>query len=66
MKETAFECERVIDLRRWGISRDDSFLQRVKKRSYKYYTNFHSVRAWIPMPTDDVNNNPNLEQLPGW
>lgn len=66
MKETAFECERVIDLRRWGISRDDSFLQRVKKRSYKYYTNFNSVRAWIPMPTDDVNNNPNLEQLPGW
>lgn len=66
MKETAFECERVIDLRRWGISRDDSFLQRVKKRSYKYYTNFNSVRAWVPMPTDDVNNNPNLEQLPGW
>lgn len=66
MKETAFECERMIDLRRWGISRDDSFLQRVKKRSYKYYTNFNSVRAWVPMPTDDVNNNPNLEQLPGW
>lgn len=66
MKETAFECERLIDLRRWGISRNDSFLQRVKKRSYKYYTNFNSVRAWIPMPTDDVNNNPNLSQLPGW
>lgn len=66
MKESAFECERLIDLRRWGISYNSSFLEKVKKRSYKYYANFTSVRAWLPMPTDDVNNNPNLSQLPGW
>ena len=66
MKESAFECERLIDLRRWGISYNSSFLEKVKKRSYKYYANFTSVRAWLPMPTDDVNNNPNLSQLSGW
>ena len=66
MKETAFECERLVDLRRWGISRDDDFLNRVKKRSNKYSLYFNKVRAWIPMPIDDVNNNPNLEQLTGW
>lgn len=66
MKETAFECERLVDLRRWGISYDSSFLQKVKNRSSKYMNNFTTVRAWLPMPTDDVNNNPNLSQLDGW
>lgn len=66
MKESAFECERLIDLRRWGLSSDSNFLSKVKRRSYKYYANYTAVRAWLPMPTDDVNNNPNLSQLPGW
>lgn len=66
MKESAFECERLLDLRRWGISYDNTFLAKVKERSSKYNNNFTSVRAWLPMPTDDVNNNPNLSQLPGW
>lgn len=66
MKEAAFECERFVDLRRWGISSNSNFLSKVKKRSYKYYANFTPVRAWLPMPTDDVNNNPNLSQLLGW
>lgn len=66
MKESAFECERLVDLRRWGISRDNDLLQRVGKRSVKYETNFTQVRAWLPMPIDDVNNNPNLSQLAGW
>lgn len=66
MKECALECERFIDIRRWGISFDSDFLTRVKKRSYKYYANFTPVRAWIPMPTADVNNNPNLSQIEGW
>lgn len=66
MKENAFECERFVDLRRWGISFNSNFLSKVKKRSYKYNQNFTPVRAWIPMPTNDVNNNPNLSQLSGW
>jgi len=66
LKETAYELERFVDIRRWGISRDDEFLAKVKKRSSKYQQNFTPVRAWIPLPTDDVNNNPNLEQLSGW
>lgn len=66
LKETAYELDRFTDIRRWGISRDNDFLARVKERSSKYKKNFTPVRAWIPLPTDDVNNNPNLEQLPGW
>jgi len=66
MKESAFECERFVDLRRWGISFDTNFLSKVKKRSYKYNANFTPTRAWLPMPTNDVNNNPNLSQLEGW
>jgi len=66
MKESLFELERFVDIRRWGVSRDNEFLAKVKKRSYKYNANFTPVRAWIPLPTDDVNNNPNLSQLSGW
>ncbi|MBQ1619272.1 MAG: RagB/SusD family nutrient uptake outer membrane protein [Bacteroidales bacterium] len=66
LKETAYELDRFTDIRRWGISRDNEFLAKVKKRSYKYNANFTPVRAWIPLPTDDVKNNPNLEQLTGW
>lgn len=67
MKESAFECERLIDIRRWGIGQENSKVTaKAKKRSYKYYTNYKPVQAWIPMPTADVNNNPNLSQLPGW
>lgn len=66
LKETAYELDRFVDIRRWGISRDSDFLAKVKKRSYKYNANFTPVRAWIPLPTDDVNNNPNLSQLAGW
>jgi hypothetical protein len=66
MKESCFETERLVDIRRWGLSRDNEFLAKVKKRSYKYNANFTPVRAWLPLPTDDVQNNPNLSQLPGW
>ncbi len=66
MKESLFELDRLVDIRRWGVSRDNDYLAKVKKRSYKYNANFTPVRAWIPLPTDDVQNNPNLDQLPGW
>lgn len=66
MKEGAFELDRLMDIRRWGLSYDNDYLAKVKKRSYKYHANFTPVRAWIPLPTDDVQNNPNLEQLKGW
>ena len=66
MKESLFELDRLVDIRRWGVSRDNEYLAKVKKRSYKYNANFTPVRAWIPLPTDDVQNNPNLDQLPGW
>lgn len=66
VKESAFEAERLVDIRRWGISYDADFLAKVKKRSDKYNDNFTSIRAWLPMPTGDVNNNPNLDQLAGW
>lgn len=66
MKESCFETERLVDIRRWGLSRDNEYLAKVKKRSYKYNANFTPVRAWLPLPTDDVQNNPKLNQLPGW
>ena len=66
MKESCFETERLVDIRRWGLSRDSDYLAKVKKRSYKYNANFTPVRAWLPLPTDDVQNNPNLSQLSGW
>ncbi|MDR0976400.1 MAG: RagB/SusD family nutrient uptake outer membrane protein [Prevotellaceae bacterium] len=66
MKESAMEWERLVDLRRMGLAFDNAFLTRVKQRAAKYNANFTPVRAWIPMPTADVNNNPNLDQIPGW
>lgn len=67
MKETCFEGDRIVDLRRWGVGDMSSdFYKKVAARSSKYDKNFAPHKVWIPMPSNDVNNNPNLNQIEGY
>lgn len=67
MKESCFESDRLVDLRRWGVADTNSaFYKRVAARSSKYRTQFQPHKAWMPIPNSEVNNNPNLEQVEGF
>lgn len=65
-KEICFEYDRFIDLRRWGLGRDDEYTDEVKARSTKYKDNFSKGKEWLPIPRSDVDNNPNLTQNEGY
>lgn len=66
MKESCFEGDRLVDLRRWGVADMGDFYKKVSARSSKYQRNFAPHKAWMPIPNAEVNNNPNLEQVEGY
>lgn len=66
MKETAFECERFVDQRRWGIGEMGAYFKKVTKRSLKFKENFEAFKVWLPIPTAEVSNNENLSQNEGY
>lgn len=67
MKESCFEGDRLVDLRRWGVAdMSGDFYKKVAARSSKYKDNFQPHKAWMPIPNSEVNNNPNLDQVEGY
>lgn len=67
MKESCFESDRFVDLRRWGVGdMNGDFYKKVAARSGKYKTNFASHKVWMPIPLSEVTNNPNLTQNEGY
>ena len=67
MKETCFESERNVNLRRWGIGDTSSALyKRAAARSSKYEKQFAPHKVWIPIPQSEEANNPNLNQIEGY
>ena len=66
-KETCFESDRTVDLRRWGVGdMSGNFYKKVAARSSKYDKNFAPHKVWMPIPNGEVNNNPNLTQVEGY
>ena len=65
-KETCFEYDRFIDLRRWGLGTDAAFTAKIKARAQKYADNFTDGKEWLPIPRSEVDNNPNLTQNKGF
>ena len=65
-KETAFECERFVDIRRWGIGEMGAYYRKVANRSDKFDKDFQAHKIWLPIPLNDVTNNPNLTQNAGY
>ena len=65
-KETSFECERFVDIRRWGIGDMGSYYQKIAKRSDKFNKDFQAHKIWLPIPISEVDNNPNLNQNQGY
>lgn len=67
MKETCFESDRRVDLKRWGVGNmSGEFYQKVAARSSKYLRNFAPHKVWMPIPNGEVSNNPNLNQVDGY
>lgn len=65
-KETSFECERFVDIRRWGIGDMGAYYQKIAKRSDKFNKDFQAYKIWLPIPTSEVDNNSNLNQNDGY
>jgi len=65
-KEIFSEYDRFFDLRRYGIGKDASYLKEVQDRCGKYATNWKPGHQWLPIPTNEVTNNPNLDQVSGF
>ena len=62
--ETAFECIRWIDLKRWGF--DDATLKDLQKRDVDYNNFVLGKHERLPLPQRECDNNPNLEQNPNY
>lgn len=65
-KESCFECERFVDIRRWGVGRGGDYTKRLQARSDKYLDQFKSYMVWLPIPLSEVDNNPNVNQNDGY
>lgn len=76
--ELAFEEHRFFDIRRWLIGEqtqkvvyehdvfkklDGSFVYTVKVWERRVFQPKHNL---LPLPQSEVNNNPNMQQNPGW
>lgn len=76
--ELAFEEHRFFDIRRWMIGEqtqkvvyehdvfkklDGSFVYTVKVWERRVFQSKHNL---LPLPQSEVNNNPNMQQNPGW
>lgn len=60
--ETAFECIRWIDTKRWGIN-DQTALTEYKARDTDYNNFIIGKSIRMPIPQSEVDNNPNLDQI---
>ncbi|MEO9894149.1 RagB/SusD family nutrient uptake outer membrane protein [Aurantibacter sp.] len=65
VKELAIEGNRMFDLNRWGIAAD-RFEQNPEFRSNSLGTFIRGRHEYLPIPAQDVEANPNLNQNPGW
>jgi starch-binding outer membrane protein, SusD/RagB family len=76
--ELAFEDHRFFDIRRWVIGEqtqktvyehdvlkkpDGSFVYSIRVWERRVYQPRHNL---LPIPQSEVNNNPNMQQNPGW
>lgn len=80
--ELAFEQKRYWDLRRWKIAKDvmdgkvftAMYIYKEDDGSFTYERKslmvgtavFKDYMYFMPIPLDEINKNPNLEQNPGW
>lgn len=65
VRELAIEGNRMFDLNRWGIAAD-RFEQNPEFRSNSQGVFIRGKHEYLPIPSQDVESNPNLEQNPGY
>ncbi|MGQ8335340.1 RagB/SusD family nutrient uptake outer membrane protein [Sunxiuqinia sp. A32] len=62
MIEFVFEGQRFYDLRRWGLLQ-----QEISNSDKRGRENFDPEKhQYLPIPQSEMDNNPKMEQLPGW
>jgi len=64
--ELPLECQRWIDLKRWGILDNQSGIDEVKQRDPDYNNFILNKSSRLPLPQSEVDNNPNLKQNPNY
>ncbi|TYR34479.1 RagB/SusD family nutrient uptake outer membrane protein [Sphingobacterium phlebotomi] len=62
--ELASEGHRWADIKRWGLLDTQSGVDELKQRDVDFNNFVIGRNRSLPIPSDDVNNNPNVEQNP--
>jgi hypothetical protein len=63
--ELAFECVRWIDLKRWGLN-DQATINELRSRDEDFNNFVIGKNHCMPIPQNEVDNNPNLYQNAGY
>ncbi len=63
--ELSGECVRYADIVRWGWLSDSDKLDELKSRDSEF-NNYQSGREYLPIPSQAMEDNPNLTQDSGW
>lgn len=66
MLELATEGHRWADIKRWGLLDNSAGIDELKSRDADFNNFVIGKHYSLPIPSDDINNNPNVEQNPGY
>jgi hypothetical protein len=62
--ELATEGHRWADIKRWGLVDNQAGIDELKSRDPDFGNFTIGRNACLPIPSDEVNNNPNIAQNP--
>jgi len=64
--EMCLEGWRWSDLKRWGLLDNQTGIDELKSRDTDFNNFTTGKHSRLPIPSDEINNNPNLKQNPGY
>lgn len=64
--ELSTEGHRWADIKRWGLLDSQAGIDELSKRDEDFNNFVLGRHASLPIPSDEINNNPNLEQNPNY
>jgi len=64
--ELATEGQRWADIKRWGLVDSQAGIDELKSRDSDFNNFVIGRHSRLPIPSDEVSNNPNIEQNPNY
>jgi hypothetical protein len=64
--ELATEGHRWADIKRWGLLDNQAGIDELKSRDPDFNNFVIGRHSRLPIPSDEVNNNPNIKQNPDY